>query len=174
MNPGSASGSDTPKDMLQRFDAESLGLLSRLLTQRRQAVLATLDPSGAPYTAMVAFAAEAGLGGILVHLSGLSAHKGHLLADPRCSLLVFEPDNGHVEILQHARVSLGCRAELLAKDGPDFAPARERYLAKYPGHKLMFGLGDFDLLRLRPQSGLMNAGFGRAFAVTPADLAAAG
>ena len=174
MNPGPETRPDKPKDLLQRFDAESLDLLSDLLTQRRQAVLATLDPSGAPYTAMVAFATEAGLDGILVHLSGLSAHKRYLLADPRCSLMVFEPDNGHVEILQHTRVSLSCRAELVAKDGADFATARERYLAKYPGHKLMFGLGDFDLLRLRPESGLMNAGFGRAFAVTPADLAAVG
>jgi putative heme iron utilization protein len=37
----------------------------------------------------------------------------------------------------------------------------------------MFGLGDFDLLRLSPEQGLMNAGFGRAYPVTPADLAAA-
>jgi hypothetical protein len=32
---------------------------------------------------------------------------------------------------------------------------------------------DFDLVALTPRGGLLNAGFGRAFRVTPSDLAAA-
>lgn len=163
---------DKPVDTFQTFDAESLAKLAALISGHRQAVLATLH-AGAPYTAMVAYAPEPGFGGFLVHLSELSAHKQHLRADPRVSLMIFEPDNGHTEILQHARVTLGCTAAVIAKDSEDYATAKARYLACFPRHELMFTLGDFDLVRLAPQDGLLNAGFGRAFKVTPADLAAA-
>jgi hypothetical protein len=122
---------------------------------------------------MVAYVPEPGFGGFLVHLSNLSAHKQHLRAEPRVSLIVFEPDNGRTEILQHARVSMDCTATVVAKDSDDYAASKTHYLARFPRHELMFTLGDFDLVRLLPRAGLLNAGFGRAFKVTPADLAAA-
>lgn len=163
---------EQPKDMLQPFDDASWAKLGELVARHRQAVLATLD-GGAPYTAMVAYAPEPGFGAFLVHLSDLSAHKQHLRADPRVSLIVCEPDNGRTEILQHARVALACRAVIVAKGTDAHAAAKACYLARFPAHQMMFGLGDFDLVRLAPREGLMNAGFGRAFRVTPADLAAA-
>lgn len=163
---------EQPKDMLQTFDEAAWSKLGDLVASHRQAVLATVD-GGAPYTAMVAYAPEPGFAGVLLHLSDLAAHKQHLRADPRVSLIICEPDNGRTEILQHARVSLACAAAIVAKGTDDHAAAKACYLARFPAHQMMFGLGDFDLVRLVPRDGLMNAGFGRAFRVTPADLAAA-
>lgn len=163
-----------PADMLQDCDAESLATLGRLIGDHRQAVLATLDTeTGGPYTAMVAYAPEPGFGGLLLHLSDLSAHKRHLRADPRSSLMIFQPDDGRTEILQHPRVSLSGLAEILPQDGGDYDVARATYLARFPRHEMMFALQDFDLVRLIPRAGLLNAGFGRAFRVTPAELARA-
>ena len=162
----------TARDPYRTFDDASLAELAALLAGARQAALATLD-AGAPYAAMTAFTAEPGLRGFLVHLSDLSAHKGHLRADPRASLLVCEPDDGQRDVLQHRRVALACRAEVLAKGGPDYLAGKAVYLARFPGHRVTFGLADFDLVRLVPTGGLLNAGFGRAYRVTPADLAAA-
>lgn len=159
-------------DPIQTFDPASWAELAALLTSMRQAALATLAV-GAPYTAMVAYAAEPGLRGFLVHLSDLSAHKAHLHLDPRASLLVCEPDDGQREILQHRRVSLACRAETLSRDTPEYTAAQAVYLARFPGHRVTFDLKDFDLVRLVPTRGLLNAGFGRAYRVTPADLDAA-
>jgi len=164
--------SDKPVDRYQTFDAASLATLAGLIANHRQAVMATLD-AGAPYTAMLSYLPEPGFAAFLVHLSDLSPHKRHLRDDPRASLIIFEPDNGRTEILQHARVSLRCTASFVAKDSDDYAAAKAHYLARYPGHKVMFGLADFDLVRLTPIEGLMNAGFGRAFKVTPQDLAQA-
>ncbi len=163
---------DKSVDTFQTFDDASLATLAKLLAEHRQAVLATLD-AGAPYTAMVAYAPEPGFAGFLLHLSNLSAHKQHLRLDPRVSLIVFEPDNGRTEILQHTRVALACTAAIVAKDSDDYTASKAHYLARFPRHELMFTLGDFDLVRLLPHDGLLNAGFGRAYKVTPADLAAA-
>jgi len=152
-------------------DDQALQLLRELLTGLRACVLATGDGDG-PYAAMVSFALEAD-GALLVPLSDLSAHKRHLLTDPRAAMLLSRPDDGRTEILQHPRLVLRCAADALAKDAPAFAAGRDRYLARHPGHAMLFGLPDFDLFRLAPRAGLLNAGFGRAYAVTPADLTAA-
>jgi heme iron utilization protein len=160
-------------ERFRTFDDASLVTLAALVRDHRQAVLATLDERGHPYTAMVAYTPEPDFGAVLLHLADLAAHKRHLRADPRVSLLLFQPDNGRTEILQHQRLSLTCRAAIVPKDGPAFSAAREVYLGRFPQHKMMFELGDFDLVRLTVDHGLLNAGFGRAFPVTPADLAAA-
>jgi catechol 2,3-dioxygenase-like lactoylglutathione lyase family enzyme len=160
------------KDLLQPVDDAARSRLGALVADHRQAVLATLDSESAPYTAMTAYVHQPEAGGFLIHLSELSAHKRQLRANPRCSLMIFEPDDGQGEVLQRCRLSLSCQARLLPKDGPDYATAQLAYLERLPGHAMMFGLGDFDLFLLEPQGGLMNAGFGRAYAITPADFAA--
>lgn len=159
-------------DVFQPFDAASTRELGDLIRNHRQAVLGTLD-GDAPYTAMVAYVAEARLASFLIHLSDLSAHKHHLVAHPRVSLLIAEPDDGQREILQHRRLVLDCQASVIPKAASDYEAAKTAYLARYPRHAMMFTLGDFDLVRLVPRGGLLNAGFGRAFQVGPEDLARA-
>lgn len=161
------------KDLLQTFDAASWTQLGQLVAGQRQAVLATLDEAGLPYTAMVAYVPEAGFAGFLLHLSELSAHKGHLRARPEVSLMLFQPDRGQGEILAHHRLGLSCQAQVLERGSAEEAAARETYLARLPGHEMMFRLADFHLVRLTPRRGFFNAGFGRAFAVAPEDLAQA-
>lgn len=158
------------KDLLQPLDAAARSKLGSLIGEHRQSVLATLDPNGGPYTAMTAYVHQPEAGGFLLHLSELSAHKRQLRADPRCSLMIFEPDDGSGELLQRCRLSLSCQARILPKDGPDYAAAKAVYLERLPSHAMMFGLGDFDLFLLEPQGGLMNAGFGRAYAIPPAEF----
>jgi len=160
------------RDPVQAPDSRALAELAALIRDHRQAVLATLD-NGMPYVAMLAYVPEPDFRSYLVHLSDLSAHKQDLRSDPRCALMIFEPDDGRREILQHRRLSLVCRAEFVAKDMPDYDAGRERYLAALPMHRLMFGLADFDVVRLVPYHGLLNAGFGRAYRLTPDDLLAA-
>lgn len=160
-------------DPMRPFDADAAATLLRLVRGHRQAALATLD-DGAPHVAMVAYAAEDGFAGFLLHLSDLAAHKRHLRADARCALLIFEPDDQPtVEVLTRKRVSLSCTASVVPKGGDAHAAAKATYLAQLPKHAMMFGLGDFDLVRLTPGGGLLNAGFGQAYRLTPADLATA-
>ena len=78
--------------------------LETLLERERIATLAVLGSSGAPLTALVAYAWDQANGGILIHLSSLSAHQRALLSHPECSLLVHEQDDGRGQplLLQRA------------------------------------------------------------------------
>ena len=164
--------STPPKDPLRPFDDAAALTLARLIRDHRQAALATLS-DGRPSVSMVACVPESGFDGFLLHLSDLAAHKRHLRADPRCSLLVFEPDDPRVEVLMRKRVSLDCTAAVIDKASPAYESAKATYLASLPKHQMMFQLGDFDLVRLAPTGGLLNAGFGQAYRLTPDELAMA-
>jgi heme iron utilization protein len=138
-----------------------------LIGTHRQATLA-VSANDEPHTAMVSYAQHHG--GLLIHLSNLSAHKRLLLANPKCSLLIAEPDDGRAEVMSLARVTLNGSAIKLDKATQDYAEAKVAFLAKLPTSDVMFGLADFDLFRIVPSSGRFIAGFGRAFALSTDDL----
>jgi hypothetical protein len=57
------------------------------------------------------------------------------------------------------------------RETSEWQAGRDRYLARFPGGAVTFELGDFSLLRLDFESGLYVAGFGRAIAIPPDDIA---
>ena len=150
--------------------------LYNFIRMYRQAVLATAN-DGAPFTAMVSYAEEgvppavpdpdhllAGAS-FLVHLSELSAHKRHLRANPRCSLLIAEPDPGRGDVMSLSRLSVQGVAALVPKATIEYDDAKARYLSKLPTSAMMFSLQDFDLFRIHVTGGRFIAGFGRVFNV---------
>jgi putative heme iron utilization protein len=111
----------------------------------------TLDPeTGAPQVTRVGVSTDFDGAPVLL-ISGLAAHFPALKADARCSLLLGEPGKG--DPLAHPRNRIAAR-----------------YLAHQPKAKLYAGLGDFRFVRLEPISASLNGGFGKAFALTAADL----
>ena len=151
------------------MNQEDLTALRSFIRERRQAVLA-VSAHDEPFTAMTAYAAEPALRSLLIHLSNLSQHKRMLLANPRCSLLIAEPDDGRAEVMSLARVTVQGSAAKIEKAGADYEDAKALYLHALPASELMFGLADFDLIRISITSGRYIAGFGRAFPFTAEDL----
>jgi hypothetical protein len=133
----------------------------------RQATLA-VSADNEPFTAMVSYALHSG--GLLVHLSNLSPHKRLLMANPKCSLLIAEPDDGRAEVMSLVRVTLNGSAIKLDKATQEYEDAKAAFLAKLPTSEVMFGLADFDLFRIVPTGGRFIAGFGRAFVLSTDDL----
>jgi len=130
--------------------------------------LATLAPNGGhPQCTRVGYATFED-GTPFVFISALAAHTGALMADPRCSLLVGEPGKG--DPLAHPRISITCDAELIATNAPEAMRARELYLTSHPKARLYIDLPDFRFFRLGLKSASLNRGFGRAYALGPADL----
>lgn len=158
------------------MNTNELAELHDFIRRYRQATLATVD-GGVPHTAMVSYAEEPSRSGqtksdqplagmtLLIHLSDLGSHKRHLRADPRCSLLIAEPDSGRGEVLSLSRVALQGVASLIPKGTIEYDDARQRYLAKLPTSAMMFALADFDLFRIHVTGGRFIAGFGRALTV---------
>lgn len=160
-----------PKDVLRETDGDAIRLARTLLRASRYGALAVLDPtSGAPMASRVAVATDHD-GAPLILVSSLSAHTGGLVADPRCSLLLGEPGKG--DALAHARITIACRAEKIARDDARHGRIEQRFLNRNPKSKLYSGFDDFAFFRLEPQGASLNGGFGKAYALTAADLTTA-
>ena len=148
--------------------------LIELLQGGRWVALGTLAADGAAEVSWVACCSEGALDGYLMHLSRLAAHTRNLLADPRASLAVSEPDDGRDDPQTLARVSLVGRVQVVARDTPAYDAARVRYLERFPAAEERFAFGDFALYRFRVEGVRLVAGFGKAFRVTPEQLRAMG
>ena len=101
----------------------------------------------------------------LMLISTLSIHTKALEANPHCALLIGEPgDKG--DPLTHPRMTLSGKVVLTDK-----ASHKDRWLTAIPKAQLYFDFADFQMYRLTPTVIDLNGGFGKAFQLTPADLA---
>ncbi|WP_238365946.1 HugZ family protein [Mesobacterium pallidum] len=151
-------------------DDEARALARSLLEGARFAALAVTDATtGTPMVTRIALGTDA-RGTPLSLVSTLSQHTTALAKDPNCALLVGEPgDKG--DPLTHPRLSIQARAEIVARDDPRHAPLADRYLADHPKARLYADFGDFRYVLFTPTRALLNGGFGKAFELTPDDLA---
>lgn len=155
-------------NLLRPVDDDARALARRLLADARHGALAVLEPgTGWPLASRVALALDVD-GAPIILISGLSAHTPALQADARCSLLAGEPGAG--DPLAHPRLTLFAQARRLERDSDEGRRARERYLQAQPKAALYADFGDFAFWRLEPQRASLNGGFGKAFALTAADL----
>ena len=114
--------------------------------------------SGDPFATLVNVA-SAPDGSPILLLSQLAAHRRHIAADPRVSLLFYLPKKG--DPLAHPRLTLGGRA-ILVEDAAERANLRARFLARHPKSALYADFPDFAFLRVALDSLHLNGGFGRA------------
>lgn len=135
----------------------------RLLRLARNGALATLD-AGAPLTTLIGLASDWD-GAPMLLMSDLSRHTRNLDADPVGSLLLTS-QGGRGDPLNQPRLTLNGRvARRAGRDGQD------RYVQRNPKAKLYIGFADMSLRRLEVEVVHFNGGFGRADALTWADLA---
>lgn len=136
----------------------------RLLEQGRVGVLATTSVAlrGYPFASLTPYALDT-QGRPLILISTLSQHTVNILADDRVSLLVY--DAAHPDVHDAARLTWTGRA-LPAEE----APAKARYLARFPEAKRFFQAHDFKLYYLTPVRGYYIGGFGRIFWIKPGDM----
>ncbi|HRO14198.1 MAG TPA: pyridoxamine 5'-phosphate oxidase family protein [Paracoccus sp. (in: a-proteobacteria)] len=140
----------------------------RILAQARHATLAVLDEGGWPMQSRIALQADAA-GQPLALLSGLALHTRRLAADPRAALLI-APLSGRGSPMAQPRLSLQVRAQM-AEPG-ESAGLRALWRMRDPKSAVYLDLPDFRFWRMHPRSGLLNAGFGRAWLLDAADLTA--
>lgn len=150
-------------------DEAARGLARSLLAGARHAALAVTDAAtGTPGISRIAFGLDdAGCPVTLV--SALADHHAALLAYPDCAFMVGEP-GPRGDPLTHPRLMVRARAAFVAPEAPDRPGLRARWLADHPKAALYVDFADFAFVRLVPVAALLNAGFARAFRLTPADL----
>ena len=72
--------------------------------------------------------------------------------------------------MTHPRLMVRAKAEFVPADALDGPALRGRWLQRNPKANIYLDLPDFTFVRLVPQSGLLNGGFGAAFRLTADDL----
>jgi len=135
----------------------------QLLRAARSGCLAT-SANGQPFASLVTPACMPD-GSLLMMLSRLSEHTRHLLADPRCSVMV---SGAAVSANPQTtpRVTVTGVAEVV-----DDKALKARFLAVHPYASLYADFTDFATWLVRPAAGLLVGGFARAFRLKAADLA---
>jgi putative heme iron utilization protein len=162
------TGSDAAENQPEAQKFDPIAEAKRLLRSTRWASLATLVPeSGSPFATLVNVA-SAPDGSPILLISQLSAHRKHIAADPRVSLLYYLSKKG--DPLAYPRLTLNGRASLV--DAPaERANLRARFLARHPKSALYADFPDFAFFRVELESVHMNGGFGRAApGLTPAQI----
>jgi putative heme iron utilization protein len=143
---------------------------ARLVLETRWSALATAGERG-PLASMVAYAAEPGLRGLLMFLSGLSEHTRNLMVAPGCSMAVSRSDPGTGDPQTLARVTLNGSASPLPRNGEPFAELWPVYASAFPEAVPRLGLPDFVLFRFRIDTARYVGGFARAFTISGERLA---
>ena len=157
------------------MDEPSRAALHALLAAQPVAALGTLREGreGAePQVSMVPVAwAEDGCCAF-VHVSSLAPHTRDLRHHPRAAALftaALQPGDDPQAL---PRLSVQVDARFLERDGADWGAAEAAYRARFPRSEQTFALGDFHLVALQPRTARFVAGFGRAWTVDAATLAA--
>ena len=149
------------KDPIRPTDDDARAQAQKMLAETRHGALATLQDN-TPLVSRIALAPDGGT--LLTLVSDLAMHTKGLRTTPTASLLIGEPGKG--DPLAHARMTLQVTPTFIDKQA-----AAETYLAHQPKAQLYIGFADFHMVRLTPTQAFLNAGFGKAFHLTPADLA---
>jgi putative heme iron utilization protein len=128
-----------------------------LAAQVRAGTLATLSHKhpGYPFASLMPYALDAD-GRPLLLISTMAVHTQNLVADPRASLLVTQPDVAG-EPLAGGRLTLLGEARALGAD--ETAPVRAAYLARHPGAQSWVDFGDFGFWRLEVRDVYFVGGF---------------
>lgn len=169
MSPSNPSGPDKPQ-VLRQTDEAARSQARTFVQNSAHGALATLEPGTLwPLASRVSLAVDA-QGRPLILISRLSAHYGALEADARCSLLLGEAVSGEGggDPLRHPRITVLCLAEKVGAEQRDAAKAA--FLQRHPQADIYADFGDFDFWMLVPQRASLNAGFGKAYALTAEDL----
>jgi heme iron utilization protein len=147
------------------MDAETAGLLRKLLTRERIAHLGTLR-GGAPMVSMTLFMPEQDLSGFYVHVSRLAWHTQDMAQDPRVALSVAETDDGRADPFTLMRITVRGEAAQI----PQTDELKTRWLERFPQQVINFELADFSFWRIAPRDARFVAGFGRIHNVSATEL----
>jgi heme iron utilization protein len=156
---------DKPQ-VLRETDDAARAQARGFVRESAHGALATLEPgTGWPLASRVSLAVD--FAGVpLILISRLSAHYGALESDARCSLLLGEAGDG--DPLRHPRITVVCLGQKVPPEQRDDAKAQ--FLKRHPGAEMYADFADFDFWRLVPQRASLNAGFGRAYALSAQDV----
>jgi len=125
--------------------------------------LSSLTKEGKPNASYAPFVSDY-KGNFYIFVSGLASHTQDLLANPVASILLMRDEQDSRQIFARQRASYQCDVEVVEKSDIDYTTQLDKLEQRFGSVvKLLRGLSDFILFRLRPYEGQFVMGFGKAF-----------
>lgn len=155
-------------DPVAAADPEARALARSLLAAPHAALAYAEAESGLPSISRIAFGLAPD-GTPMTLISALAPHFAGLRRHADCAIMVGEPE-GKGDPLTHPRLMVRARASFIEPSDPERPALRDHWLATHPKARLYIDFADFALVRLIPQSAVLNAGFAKAYRLTAADL----
>jgi heme iron utilization protein len=150
-------------------DDNARSMAARLLQSARHAALAVTDAaSQTPNISRIGLSCLPD-GLVFSLMSTLSAHTTSLLSHSACALMVGEP-GPKGDPLTHPRLMIQAHATALDRTDSRVPELRAHWLHLQPKAKLYIDFADFRFVVMTPFAAVLNAGFGRAYRLQPADL----
>lgn len=160
-----------PTSPLLPTDETALAKARALFCTAQSTALAFTHPDlGTPFISRTGFGTTPEGQGLLL-LSAIALHTRALRAIPQAALLLGEP-GPKGDPLASPRLSLSVSVQFVPHDSARHDSLRRQWLKGHPKAALYIDLPDFCFAMLTVTGGLLNAGFGRAFQISPSDLIA--
>jgi len=147
---------------LTKTKTEYLNFLKKF----RSLQLSTIGKNGRPESSYAPFVVDQN-NQFYIYISALARHTKNLLNDSRAGIMFIEPEEQAENIFARKRLTFDCDAEIVVRESQDWM--RIMSLFDDFARELMQTLRmlvDFQLIRLKPNSGLFVKGFGKAYEIS--------
>ena len=149
-----------------KITAEYLTFLAKFSSLQ----LSTIGKNGRPESSYAPFVVDQN-NNFYIYVSARARHNGNLLKDSRAGILAVGGDAAGEDIFARKRVTFECDTEAVERETDDwqeimllFDPLATELM------EILRRLPDFQLMRLRPKSGLFVKGFGKAYEISGARM----
>ncbi|HIC07694.1 MAG TPA: HugZ family protein [Candidatus Lambdaproteobacteria bacterium] len=148
--------------LLTKTKTEYLNFLKKF----RSLQLSTIGKNGRPESSYAPFVADQN-NQFYIYISGLARHTKNLLHDSRAGIMFIEPEEQAENIFARKRLTFDCDAEIVVRESQDWMRIMSLF-DDFAGELMqtLRMLADFQLIRLKPNSGLFVKGFGKAYEIS--------
>ena len=147
--------------LLTKTKTEYLNFLKKF----RSLHLSTIGKNGRPESSYAPFVIDQNK--FYIYISALARHTKNLLHDSRAGIMIIEPEELAENIFARQRLTFDCDAEIVVRESQDWMRIMSLF-DDFAGELMqtLRMLGDFQLIRLKPNSGLLVKGFGKAYEIS--------
>ena len=147
---------------LTKTKTEYLNFLKKF----RSLQLSTIGKNGRPESSYAPFVVDQN-NQFYIYISALARHTKNLLHDSRAGIMFIEPEEQAENIFARKRLTFDCDAEIVVRESQEWMSIMSLFddFARELMQTLRI-LADFQLIRLKPNSGLFVKGFGKAFEIS--------
>jgi hypothetical protein len=144
------------------MENDSKKVLEHLIENSKIASLGTCSDNQ-PFVSMVAFSVNNNFTEFYILISQLAKHSKNITENKKISLMLCQPETEADNPQTLARVSMTGKAELVERNTEKYLSAKNSYLIKNKNAEMYFGLGDFQLYKLKIEKARFVAGFAKTF-----------